>query len=108
MGSSVSLAVQLLEALVTEILLAVSVVDLRLLNGARGAERTARGAARRVLAPRPFTVLVQVVEARVAERHDALVALQGRLHHATVLARYLQVRKILVEDLRGLVELQRV
>merc|ERR1719321_1289957 len=99
--SSVALAVQLLETFVAEILLAVPVVDLRLLDCARRAEGAACRLPCRMKAPRPLAIRVQVLEACIAEGHHALIAFQSGLHDAAVLARDLQIRELLVEELGG-------
>jgi len=89
--------VHVLEALEAEVVLAISTEDLWTLHSTRGAKAAASCGEGGVGLARALASFVQGIEAGLTEGHEALIALQSRLHDATRLARNLQVSEVLVE-----------
>jgi hypothetical protein len=76
-------AVHVFEALEAEIVFAICTENLWLLADTGGAKTTNGCLQGGVILTQPNRVLVQRIETGLAERHQALVALQLRLHHGT-------------------------
>jgi hypothetical protein len=82
-------AMHILEAFEAKIIFAIRAKHLWTFRGACGAKTATSRGESCVSFPRSLTTFVQGVVASLAERHEALIALQRRLHDSTGLTRNL-------------------